>query len=65
MTYELFKPDVAGENLIKAITKIVNQFKDELTIPAHLNVANVTNLYKKKVTRHFLIHIVEYLEYQY
>ena len=45
---ELFKPDVAGTNLISAITKLMNRVKSELIFPTHLNVANVTNLYKNK-----------------
>ena len=45
---ELFMPDVAGDDLINAITKLVNRIKNELTIPELLNVANVTNLFKNK-----------------
>jgi hypothetical protein len=45
---ELFKPNVAGTNLILAITKLMNRIKSELIFPTPLNVANVTNLYKNK-----------------
>ena len=45
---ELFKPDVAGTNLILAITKLMNRIKSELIFPTPLNVANVTNLYKNR-----------------
>ena len=45
---ELFKPDVAGDDLILAITKLMNRIKNELTYPTPLTVCNVTNLYKNK-----------------
>ena len=41
---ELLKPDVAGTDLILAITKLMNRIKTELKFPAPLNVCNVTNL---------------------
>ena len=45
---ELMKPDVAGTDLILAVTKIMNRIKTELVFPAPLNVCNVTNLFKNK-----------------
>ena len=45
---ELFKPDVAGDDLILAITKLMNRIKDELIYPKTLTVCNVTNLFKNK-----------------
>ena len=51
---ELFKPEVAGSNLILAITKLMNRIKDELTFPSPMGVCNVTNLYKNKGSKqHF------------
>ena len=44
---ELFKPEIAGANLILAITKLMNRIKDELHIPIPMNIFNLTNLYKK------------------
>ena len=45
---ELLKPDVAGEDLILAITKLMKRIKSELNFPEDLNVCNVTNLFKKE-----------------
>ena len=51
---ELFKPEVAGSNLILAITKLMNRIKDELTFPSPMGVCNVTHLYKNKGSKqHF------------
>ena len=48
MPNELFKPEVAGTDLILAITKLMNRIKDELHFPTPMNICNITNLYKKK-----------------
>ena len=48
---EIFKPSVAGENLILAVTKLMNRIKNELSYPNLLEVCNVTNLYKRKGDR--------------
>ena len=45
---ELFQPNVAGGDLILAITKLMNKIKTELIFPKPMNVSNVTNLYKNK-----------------
>ena len=51
---ELMKPDVAGSDLILAITKLMNRMKSELIFPTPLNVCNVTNLFKNKgLKKHF------------
>ena len=51
---ELLKPDVAGDDLILAITKLMNRMKSELKFPEPLNVCNVTNLFKNKgLKKHF------------
>ena len=39
---------MAGEDLILAITKLMNRIKSELNFPEDLNVCNVTNLFKNK-----------------
>ena len=51
---EIFRPDIAGDDLICAITKIMNRIKNDM-----LQLCNVTNLYKEKVTEHIIIHIEE------
>ena len=45
---EIFRPNVAGEDLILAITKLLNRIKTELIFPSPMNVCNVTNLFKKR-----------------
>ena len=45
---ELFRPNVAGDDLILAITKLMNRIKSELIYPKPMNICNVTNLYKNK-----------------
>ena len=54
MPNELFKPEVAGTDLILALTKLMNRIKDELHFPVPMNICNVTNLYKNKgLKKHF------------
>ena len=48
MPNEIFKEDVAGSDLILAITKLMNRIKEELLFPVPMNVCNVTNLFKNK-----------------
>ena len=42
---EPFKPDVAVDDMILAITKLMNRIKDELIYSTSLYVCNVTNLF--------------------
>ena len=54
MPNEIFKEDVAGSDLILAITKLMNRIKKELLFPVPMNVCNVTNLLKNKGSKqHF------------
>ena len=48
MPNEIFKEDVAGSDLILAITKLMNRIKEELLFPVPMNVCIVTNLFKNK-----------------
>ena len=51
---ELFKPNVAGEDLILAITKLMNRIKSDQVFPSMMGLCNVTNLYKNKGSKqHF------------
>ena len=45
---EVFKPDVAGEDLKKAILKLMNRIKDEQVFPKALEMCNVSPIWKKK-----------------
>ena len=51
---ELFRPNVAGDNLILAVTNLMNRIKTELVFPTPMNLCNVTNLYKKQGTKTIL-----------
>ena len=50
---EIFKPNVAGEDLILAVTKLMNRIKSEIIFPTPMEMCNVTNLYKNKGDRSF------------
>ena len=43
---ELFRPNTAGDDLILAVTKLMNRIKEELVFPDPMTMCNVTNLYK-------------------
>ena len=45
---ELFKPPVMGEDLKGALLKLVNGVKDTFIIPAQVEMANITTIFKKK-----------------
>ena len=48
---ELVMIENAGDDLILAITKLMNMMKDESVFPKALNLCNVTNAYKNKGER--------------
>ena len=49
---EIFKYGVAGEGLIKAVTKLMNKLKDNpKEYPEVMNICNVTSIYKNKGDR--------------
>mgnify|MGYP003328820621 CR=1 FL=1 len=43
---EIFKPEVAGDDLISALLKLVNQIKQQQKIPDIFNHANISTIYK-------------------
>ena len=54
MPNEIFKPGVAGDDLILAVTSLMNRIKNEVNFPDPMNKCNVTNLYKNKgLKQHF------------
>ena len=53
MPNELFNQEVAGEDLILAITKLMNRIKDELIFTVPMHVCNVTNLFKNKGSKQY------------
>ena len=48
MPNELVMIESAGDDLILAITKLMNMMKDQGVFPEALNLCNVTNAYKNK-----------------
>jgi hypothetical protein len=48
---ELFNPKVAGDDLVKAITKLVNRIKAEQTFPKCLQFCNISSIWKRKGPR--------------
>ena len=45
---ELFKPNVAGQDLKLAILKLVNRIKEEGRLPDILKYCNITSIFKNK-----------------
>ena len=48
---EIFRPNVAGGDLVKGITILMNRIKKECVYPTPMEFCNVTNLYKNKGER--------------
>ena len=48
---ELFKPPVAGKDLILSITKMMNKVKDSQIIPTLFQMKNISTIYKNKGSR--------------
>ena len=48
---EIFNPKVAGEDLIKSITKLVNKIKKEQMYPKGLELCNIKSIWKRKGKR--------------
>ena len=49
---ELFKPEVAGIDLKKAILNLMNSIKDQQIIPEELQMCNISSIWKRKASRH-------------
>ena len=48
---ELFKPNVAGQDMKLAIVKLVNKIKEQQRIPKSMQLCNITSIYKNKGQR--------------
>ena len=48
---ELFRPEVAGDDLKIAILKLMNRIKDEQIFPECLEICNISSIWKKKGSR--------------
>ena len=49
---ELFKPEVAGNDLKKSILILMNQIKKEQIIPEKLKLCNISSIWKRKLSKH-------------
>ena len=45
---EIFKQEVAGQDMIKAVTMLMNKIKDQQKIPDKMKLCNITSIYKNK-----------------
>ena len=45
---ELFKPGVAGSDLVNSVLTLCNMIKSELRIPKFVELTNITSIYKNK-----------------
>ena len=48
---DLFRPDVAGDDLKLAVLKLMNMIKNEQIYPECLEVCNVSSIWKRKGSR--------------
>ena len=46
LTYELFKPDLAGDDLMLSLSHMFNGIKSTLLVPDFLQKVSITSLYK-------------------
>ena len=50
-TNEIFRPEVAGKDLKKAILNLMNKIKETQTFPEALEVCNISSIWKRKHSR--------------
>ena len=48
---DIFRPEVAGDDLKEAVLKLMNKIKDEQTYPRCLEVCNISSIWKSKGCR--------------
>ena len=48
---DIFRPEVAGDDLKRAILKLMNKIKQEQKYPKCLEVCNISSIWKKKASR--------------
>ena len=51
---EIFKPPLAGSDMVKSLTILMNKIKDECSIPDIFRLKNVTTIFKNKGSRNNL-----------
>ena len=48
---DIFRPEVAGDDLMGAILKLMNKIKEEQTYPRCLELCNISSIWKRKGNR--------------
>ena len=51
LIYEIFTPNYAGSDLLKSMTLLFNEIKDQLLIPDFMQNMTITSLFKRKGSR--------------
>ena len=51
MINEIFKPEIAGKDLILGLLDLFNNIKENLLVPDFMNMQNITSIYKSKGSR--------------
>ena len=51
MINEIFKPPVAGTDLVRSVTLMMNRIKDEMKLPQQFRMKNISTIYKNKGSR--------------
>ena len=54
MINEIFHPDVAGQDLVKAILNLMNRIKSDQIFPKCMTLCNISKIYKQKGARNDL-----------
>ena len=54
MVYELFKPQIAGQDIFNSLTMLFNSIKDQLVFLDFLQLMSITSFYKNKNSRYEL-----------
>ena len=49
LIYELFRPEIIGQNLLTSLLMLVNNVKSQLRIPSFCTITNITSIYKNRV----------------
>ena len=55
MVNEIFMPAALGSNLKTSLLNLMNEIKTEMTIPYHLQLANISSIYKNKGSKFDLV----------
>ena len=48
LAFELFRPGVAGQDLVQSLLELCNQVKEKCEIPNFLQLTNISSIYKNK-----------------